>query len=45
VEVVAAALVLVDELFEEPPHAAKPRQASRTSNTVAAAGLRLLLLM
>jgi hypothetical protein len=42
---VAAAAVLEDELLEEPPQAASPRQASRSINTVAAAisGLRLLL--
>jgi hypothetical protein len=49
-EVVADALALVDELLEEPPQAASPRQASRsTSRTAAAgmrrAGLRLLLSM
>jgi len=49
VEVAAAAFVLVDVdvLFEEPPQAASPRQASasrRTSATVAA-GLRLLPLL
>jgi hypothetical protein len=46
VVVAADALVLVDELFEEPPQAASPRQASRrASATAIAAGLRLLLEM
>jgi hypothetical protein len=42
---VAAVAVLEDELLEEPPQAASPRQASRSTNTVVAAtsGLRLLL--
>src|ERR1039458_10728460 len=41
VVVAADALVLVDELFEELPQAASPRQASRRTSTAAAAGLRL----
>jgi hypothetical protein len=46
VVVAADAFVLVDELFEEPPQAASPRQASRrTSTTALAAGVRLLLEM
>jgi hypothetical protein len=40
---VVAATVLVDELFEELPQAARPIQASRRTSTAAAAGLRLLL--
>jgi hypothetical protein len=46
-EVLAAALVLVDEFFEELPQAASPRQATRRASAAmaVAAGLRLLLLM
>jgi hypothetical protein len=44
--VVAAAFALVDEVFDEPPQAASPRQASRRPSTTAvAAGGRLLLWM
>src|ERR1039458_7765579 len=51
VELVAAAVALVDELFEDPPQAASPRQVSRRARTATAAGfapaagLRLFRLM
>jgi hypothetical protein len=45
-EVVVAARAAVDELFEEPPQAASPRQASRKASVMAlAAGRGLLLWM
>jgi hypothetical protein len=42
---VEAALVLEDVLLEEPPHAARPTQASNRINRAAAAGLRPLVLV
>ncbi|MFZ1155618.1 MAG: hypothetical protein WAN93_12010 [Solirubrobacteraceae bacterium] len=42
---VEAALVLEDVLLEEPPHAARPTQASNRISRAAAAGLRPLVLV
>jgi hypothetical protein len=42
---VEAALVLEDVVLDEPPHAARPIQASNRINMAAAAGLRLLVLV
>jgi hypothetical protein len=41
----ALALVVADELFEELPHAASARLASRSRSAAAAADLRLLLMI
>jgi hypothetical protein len=43
-EPVDAALALVDVVLDEPPHAAKPKQASSRTMTAAAAGLWLRVL-
>jgi hypothetical protein len=42
---VEAALVLEGVVFDEPPQAAKPRQASNRITTAATAGLRLRVLV
>jgi hypothetical protein len=42
---VALALVVADELFEEPPHAASSTLASARRTTTTAVGVRLRLLL
>jgi hypothetical protein len=42
---VEAALALDDVVSEEPPQAARPRQASNRTTTTATAGLRLRVLV
>jgi hypothetical protein len=42
---VEAALAPVDVVLEEPPQAARPKQASIRTRTAAAAGLRLRVLV